>query len=216
MLSALDFDRAEPRRSTQLMPIVLTIERNGRAEQYAVMRNIAIGRAPENDIAIPGPEASRHHARIEVGGSGCRLIDLDSANGTFLNGKRLDPRAPATLVGGDTVGLGGITIQVTDTAPPNPHRLIVRTVGGAQTYPLAGEVVSIGRSSANEIPIDHEVVSTRHALVMRTSSGYRIEDRGSTNGVWIRGHQLRYHDLEDGDVIQLGEGVSLEYRSRPG
>ena len=214
MPSALDFDRAEPRRSTQLMPIVLTIERNGRAEQWPVTRNIAVGRAPENDIAIPGAEASRHHARIEVSANGCRLVDLDSANGTFLNGKRLDPRIPASLVGGDTVSVGGITIRVTDTAPPNPHTLLVRTPAGEQTYPLAGEVISIGRSSTNEIAIDHPSVSTRHALLMRTPGGFRIEDRDSTNGLWIRGHQLRYHDLDEGDVIRLGEDVSLEYRSR--
>lgn len=54
------------------------------------MRVITIGRASDNDVVIHDPKVSRHHAQIaqQNDGSIC-LIDLDSSNGTFVNGNRV-------------------------------------------------------------------------------------------------------------------------------
>jgi len=51
-----------------------------------------IGRAPANDIVLEGPEAatvSLQHVEIERVGNACFLRDLESTNGTFLNGERV-------------------------------------------------------------------------------------------------------------------------------
>jgi hypothetical protein len=50
-----------------------------------------IGRAPDNDIVIQGPLASTvslHHVAIDRNGE-CRIRDLESTNGTFVNGERV-------------------------------------------------------------------------------------------------------------------------------
>lgn len=46
----------------------------------------SVGRAPENDIILDSPDVSRRHARIECNRTGIRVHDLNSTNGTRLNG----------------------------------------------------------------------------------------------------------------------------------
>lgn len=66
---------------------------------------ISIGRAEDNDVVLEGDEfASSHHARIESNREGVWVLDLNSTNGTFVNGSRLDGRR--RLREGDVVQIG--------------------------------------------------------------------------------------------------------------
>src|SRR3954468_2309136 len=56
---------------------------------------ITIGRAADNDIGICDALASRHHARLVATPSGVQIQDVNSANGTFVNGERIKAKAPA-------------------------------------------------------------------------------------------------------------------------
>jgi pSer/pThr/pTyr-binding forkhead associated (FHA) protein len=56
---------------------------------FAVTDNAVIGRQPDCDIAVPAEEISRHHARLNVTPEGVHVEDLGSANGTFINDKRV-------------------------------------------------------------------------------------------------------------------------------
>ena len=55
---------------------------------------------------------SRRHATIRRKGGRVVLLDLDSANGTYVNGKRLGPRQEEPLANGDVIALGKLKIQV--------------------------------------------------------------------------------------------------------
>jgi hypothetical protein len=71
---------------------------------------LTIGRAEDNDLALPKDEfASGHHARIESQRDGVWVLDLDSTNGTFVNGKRLDGRR--LLKEGDLVKIGDTELR---------------------------------------------------------------------------------------------------------
>ena len=51
---------------------------------------VTVGRAGQNDLVLDGDEfASARHARIEVRGDGVWVQDLDSTNGTYVNGSRV-------------------------------------------------------------------------------------------------------------------------------
>jgi pSer/pThr/pTyr-binding forkhead associated (FHA) protein len=50
---------------------------------------LTIGRRPENDIVIDNLAVSGHHARVQYNGQGVMLVDLQSKNGTFVNGERI-------------------------------------------------------------------------------------------------------------------------------
>lgn len=63
-----------------------------------------IGRHPGNDISLLLDSVSRFHARIDHHGGAWTLHDLNSSNGTFLNGERIG--SPRPLVEGDVVTLG--------------------------------------------------------------------------------------------------------------
>jgi pSer/pThr/pTyr-binding forkhead associated (FHA) protein len=60
---------------------------------------------------------SRLHAVIKRGIDNIYLMDLDSANGTFLNGKRLIPHEEEPVANGDIMALGKLKIQVLLKAP---------------------------------------------------------------------------------------------------
>jgi pSer/pThr/pTyr-binding forkhead associated (FHA) protein len=47
---------------------------------------VTIGRAPDNTIVLYDPSVSGHHAELELSGDTYRLKDLDSTNGTRVNG----------------------------------------------------------------------------------------------------------------------------------
>ncbi|MFE8936125.1 FHA domain-containing protein [Streptomyces sp. NPDC007872] len=82
---------------------------------------IRIGRAPDNDVVIPDLVVSRHHAELRAHPDGTYWIhDLDSHNGTFLNGR---PVTDARVTPEDIVGIGrcafcligGQLVEFTDT-----------------------------------------------------------------------------------------------------
>lgn len=64
---------------------------------------VELGRDSDNDFQIHDTEVSRHHAAISTSQEGLELKDLDSSNGTYLNGERI---AIQRLQNGDRVQLG--------------------------------------------------------------------------------------------------------------
>ncbi len=70
---------------------------------------ITIGRGDGNDVVLDAPQISRHHARMVRSNGKVFLEDLGSANGTFIEGKRIT-RAP--LAPGQTVSFGSYAVRL--------------------------------------------------------------------------------------------------------
>jgi len=65
---------------------------------------VKLGRASDNDVVLDHPQISRYHAQLERLGTRYRLTDLKSANGVYLNGKKVEKEAwPAE---GDEIRIG--------------------------------------------------------------------------------------------------------------
>ena len=64
---------------------------------------LSIGRLPDNDIVVADPKASRKHAEIRPAGNGFMLVDLQSTNGTRINGTAVSEHV---LVDGDVIAIG--------------------------------------------------------------------------------------------------------------
>ena len=80
-----------------------------RAERRVPLRaKTTIGRAEDSDIYFPDQLLSRRHAEIELRADGPYIVDLDSTNGTFLNGERL--HRDRKLRDGDVIAVGGNTL----------------------------------------------------------------------------------------------------------
>jgi len=67
---------------------------------------VTIGRAPDNTLVLSDVKASSHHAEIRLEGQYYSLVDLDSTNGTFINGQQVYSGAPRLLQPGDTIHVG--------------------------------------------------------------------------------------------------------------
>lgn len=70
---------------------------------------VQIGRMESNDIVLADPLASRHHAVIRWAPGGYEVEDLGSANGTFLDGQRVQRKAP--LRPGQVIRIGGTDLH---------------------------------------------------------------------------------------------------------
>src|SRR5690348_10285977 len=66
--------------------LILTTEAQGKVAYEFAEGSITIGRAPDNMIVIDDPSVSNRHALLELTGETYRLKDLDSTNGTKVNG----------------------------------------------------------------------------------------------------------------------------------
>jgi len=71
--------------------------------------SVTLGRSSQCDIVFAGTHLSRQHASILVGRDSLTISDMDSANGTFVNGKRVQE---ASLKPGDQVRLDVYTFRV--------------------------------------------------------------------------------------------------------
>jgi ABC-type multidrug transport system ATPase subunit/pSer/pThr/pTyr-binding forkhead associated (FHA) protein len=66
---------------------------------------VTIGRDPGNNLTLDHPQISRYHARLELQQDGAlRVTDLNSTNGTFVNGQQL--RGTTTVASGTTLAFG--------------------------------------------------------------------------------------------------------------
>lgn len=71
---------------------------------------LTIGRSPDSSLVIQDDYTSTHHARIEVRGGQWLLRDLDSTNGTTLDGIRVTTATPIPL--NTPIGIGSMTFEV--------------------------------------------------------------------------------------------------------
>jgi hypothetical protein len=84
--------------------LVLPLRKTGR---NAYTSRLTIGRAPNNDLYIDSSKISRLHAMIidDDRKEAFSVMDMGSANGTFVNDVRLEPRKTVTLSSGDRLRL---------------------------------------------------------------------------------------------------------------
>ena len=89
----------------------------GRTFHIAPGDRMTIGRAPNCDIRLPDQGVSRRHCTIENLGSALQVIDLDSANGTYVNGELVEI---GPLVPGDQLAVGPTILVCRSKDRPRP------------------------------------------------------------------------------------------------
>ena len=85
--------------------------------------------------------------------------------------------------------------------------LVIRSGGNrtGQSFPLQGERMVIGRSPEAEIFLDDVTVSRDHAVLVRRSGAWFLDDSGSLNGTYVNRKRIESHLLADGDELQVGK-----------
>jgi general secretion pathway protein A len=63
----------------------------------------------------------------------------------------------------------------------------------------------IGRTPENDLQIDSKFVSRHHCQIVTQADSCVIEDLNSTNGIFVQSKRVRQYNLNDGDVVQIGQ-----------
>jgi pSer/pThr/pTyr-binding forkhead associated (FHA) protein len=88
--------------------VILTQGLNGRAHELNVDRT-TIGRVEDNMFQIAEPSISSHHCEVLLRGSDIVIKDLNSTNGTFINGEQITENV---LKPGQTLRLGNVELKL--------------------------------------------------------------------------------------------------------
>lgn len=109
-----------------------------------------VGRGSMNDLSIPDEQLSRRHCIFETSGEkGLKIIDLNSANGTYVNSRQIEADSSCELNADDIISIGDQQFKVVDSSSPSRQRS--PAFGGVDlglSQNEAGEV----SSSADEKP----------------------------------------------------------------
>lgn len=189
---------------------------------------IRFGRDPTADVSFDLHSdrlVSYHHAKIMVLSGKAVLFDVESTNGTLVNGEIISRRE---LAGGETIELGRggpkllVSMRSEILAVPISHRTQMArkgaTVLGSQDelknlslgdaallgeYPLHDQL-SIGRDKQNSIVLDSMYISSQHAVVERQGREVYLRDLGSANGVFLGGERVGEAVVLPGTEFAIG------------
>jgi pSer/pThr/pTyr-binding forkhead associated (FHA) protein len=211
----------------------LTVEAGRlKGRQYRIEGGISsIGRAEENPVGLFGDSAVQaRHAVVDRRGNEYVLRGLAVADGTFLNGERIES---ATLHDGDRIRIGSYELSFhlrgvrpsvrvesgrpTVYAAPPPATsngggaVLVDATG--KTYPIrVGAETRIGRATDNDIVLGDSSVSRHHAAIESVNGSFRLRDLGSQNGTFVRGERVNEAPLKNGDPVRVGD-ASFTFRA---
>ena len=139
----------------------------------------------------------------------CGFVNAEGANycqkcGAFLGDVTSEGGTTETYQLDETGELKPVDLQpvVADGAA-----LVIRSGGGrsGESFTIAGERMTIGRSPEAEVFLDDVTVSRNHALLVRRRDGLYIDDLGSLNGTYVNRRRIESHKLLDGDELQIGK-----------
>lgn len=147
------------------LPVTLTIYHKGVAEERALDQEIMfIGRRNTNDIVLPN-YASGEHAKLVWSGDYWRVTDLDSTNGTTINGSRLEPQQEYMWQADDDLVIGPYTLR---WQAPAQLGLVARPEFDQSTFldqiKLTRTVIQIqpGLQESVELQVENTLDETKH------------------------------------------------------
>ena len=189
-----------------------------------------LGRRPYNDIVIDNLAVSGEHAVLQMVGNDVFIEDLNSTNGTYINGKAIKKQL---LADNDTVEIGKYKIKyLTHDGSDYEKTMILKPgatppgLGAASSFGSLGSGTSIGpalikvltgAASGREVALT-KVVTTlgkpgvQVASITKRPTGYvfaHVEgsQRPSVNGIPLTGESIA---LRSGDLIELA-GTQMQF-----
>jgi pSer/pThr/pTyr-binding forkhead associated (FHA) protein len=135
--------------------LILSLDGQVMAEYNMNKERYTIGRLPDNDIRIDNPAVSGHHSLIINILNDSFLEDLNSTNGTYVNGKLIKKHA---LQHGDVVTVGHhqlrfVDTQSSDNEPDEFEKTMVITPGSAVAAAAAKKASAIAPAPSPKTPL---------------------------------------------------------------
>ncbi|MES2189999.1 MAG: FHA domain-containing protein [Pseudomonadota bacterium] len=191
----------------------------------------SLGRRPYNDIVIDNLAVSGEHAVLQMSGNEVYLEDLNSTNGTYVNGKAVKKQL---LQNNDTVEIGKYKIKyVNEAASAGFEKTMVIKAGSAGLAPAGAGVVApaaapgtalngaikvmSGAAAGREVALVKVVTTIGKpgvavAAITKRPHGFVVAhvegtDRPSLNGAPIGSEPVT---LKNGDVLELA-GTQMQF-----
>jgi pSer/pThr/pTyr-binding forkhead associated (FHA) protein len=107
-----------------------------------------------------------------------------------------------------------VPVELEDVRAHGPA-LVIRSGGGrvGESFPIAGERMSIGRRPDSDVFLDDVTVSRDHALLIERAGQWHLDDCGSLNGTYVNRERIESQRLEEGDEVQIGK-YKLTFHAR--
>jgi hypothetical protein len=100
---------------------------------------VMVGRAAGSDLLLEDDSVSAQHARLEFDAGAWRLTDLESTNGTAVEGVRLAPHVPTPIHAGMHVRFGGVSMLFRSVRDADPEAARAEYVPPAAATTLRDE-----------------------------------------------------------------------------
>jgi pSer/pThr/pTyr-binding forkhead associated (FHA) protein len=175
---------------------------------------LTVGREESNDLPLRDPSVSREHAILEIDGDRWTVRDLDSANGTFVNGRPVRERR---LKGGELVRFGAHPefrfLREAGTARwKEPflaflrHALVARDPEFEPArFPIRRATSIVGRSANANLTLPYSQISDIHARLENRAGRPWVSDHRSRNGTYVNGEPVREQLLRPGDEVAFAD-----------
>lgn len=182
--------------------IVLILDGMILKEVTLTKERTTIGRRPHNDLVIDSRAISGEHAVIVAMSDGVTIEDLDSTNGTAMNGQ---PITKQKLKHNDLIELAKYQIQYIEESDPLTNKL----------HPAVIRIVS-GRNLGKELELSKEHTrigqpGVQIAVIEKRLDRYFLVQQEGPLPI-VNGKPLIHQDqhLQDHDIIELS-GIKLEF-----
>ncbi len=208
--------------------------------RFPVAERLTIGRETTNAIVLEEAGVSREHAVVEKKGDKYIIKDLDSANGTYFKGIRIETKE---LFDGDEIKIRRYLLKFhlpekkakpeekEEATTPSPSdrevlelepALEVRERAHSRAYlefedgstHRLGSITTIGKDEDADIRVEGLLVARRHAVIIKGRDLYKIVRKGGLSSLKVNGEKATEKVLQDGDIIEVG-GLKMTFRIEP-
>ena len=182
-----------------------------------------LGRRPYNDIVIDNLAVSGEHAVMQMSGVDVFLEDLNSTNGTYVNGKAIKKQQ---LQNGDAVEIGKYKIKFVHEGASETYEKTtvinagsVVEAGDSQVAPLGNAAIKVmsGTAAGREVPLVKVVTTIGKpgvavAAITRRPHGYVVALVEGTQKPTINGSPIGTDavNLHHGDLLELA-GTQMQF-----
>ena len=181
--------------------MIISLDGNVLKEVQLTKDRMSFGRRPYNDIVIDNMAVSGEHAVLQMSGSESYIEDLNSTNGTYVNGKVVKKQQ---LHHDDMIEIGKYKIQYLDEA---------------QQAQLANGVIKVlsGPAAGREMALVKLVTSLGKAgvsvaTITRSARGFALAHVEGDSPPMVNGAAVGMEAvvLRDGDLIELA-GTQMQF-----
>lgn len=120
-----------------------------------------------------------------------------------------------TIVKEELKSPGTVLHSQANAVPVLGWLVILRGRRRGRDYRIDKDVSVLGRDGTCDFVVEDDTVSRQHVRIRNDSGKFVLFDLGSGNGTHLNGEQIQRAELQDGDVIKVGDSLILFKEAKP-